>query len=113
MSDVTRILAAIEDGDAHAAERLLPLVYGELRRLAAEIRASEWSGNPQLLEAEARRALATAEQLEMALAKSARSEDRVRSSTVDEIPDRHREIVADYYRRLGEAGSEPDAGSEQ
>jgi hypothetical protein len=85
----------------------------ELRRLAAEMRASEWSGNPELLEAEARRALATAEQLEMALAKSARSEDRVRSSTVEEIPDRHREIVADYYRRLGEAGSDRDAGAEQ
>ncbi len=35
MSDVTRILSAIEDGDAQAAERLLPLVYEELRKLAA------------------------------------------------------------------------------
>lgn len=35
MSDVTRILAAIEQGDARAADRLLPLVYEELRRLAA------------------------------------------------------------------------------
>jgi RNA polymerase sigma factor (TIGR02999 family) len=35
MSDVTRILSAIEHGDAHAAEQLLPLVYDELRRLAA------------------------------------------------------------------------------
>ena len=36
MSEVTRILSAIEQGDPSAAERLLPLVYQELRRLAAQ-----------------------------------------------------------------------------
>jgi hypothetical protein len=36
MSDVTNILSAIEQGAPHAAERLLPLVYDELRRLAVE-----------------------------------------------------------------------------
>jgi len=36
MTDVTRILAAIEEGDACAADELLPLVYQELRRLAAQ-----------------------------------------------------------------------------
>src|SRR5438876_1674686 len=36
MNDVTRILSAIEQGDPHAAEQLLPLVYDELRRLAAQ-----------------------------------------------------------------------------
>ncbi len=36
MSEVTRILSAIEQGEPHAAGQLLPLVYGELRRLAAE-----------------------------------------------------------------------------
>jgi RNA polymerase sigma factor (TIGR02999 family) len=35
MSEITRILAAIEQGDAHAAEQLLPLVYDALRSLAA------------------------------------------------------------------------------
>ena len=35
MNDVTRILSAIEQGDPKAAERLLPLVYDELRKLAA------------------------------------------------------------------------------
>jgi RNA polymerase sigma factor (TIGR02999 family) len=35
MTDVTRILSAIEQGNPHAAEQLLPLVYDELRRLAA------------------------------------------------------------------------------
>jgi RNA polymerase sigma factor (TIGR02999 family) len=44
MSDVTRILSAIEDGDLHAAQRLLPLVYEELRRLAAEKMARERPG---------------------------------------------------------------------
>ena len=41
MSDVTRILSAIEQGDPHAAEQLLPLVYEELRRLAAQKMAHE------------------------------------------------------------------------
>ena len=36
MSDVTRILSAFEQGDPHAAEQLLPLVYDELRKLAAQ-----------------------------------------------------------------------------
>jgi hypothetical protein len=36
MSDVTRILSAIEHGDSQASEKLLPLVYAELRRLAAQ-----------------------------------------------------------------------------
>jgi RNA polymerase sigma factor (TIGR02999 family) len=35
MTEVTRILCAIEQGDPHAAEQLLPLVYDELRKLAA------------------------------------------------------------------------------
>ncbi len=44
MSEVTRILSAIEQGDAHAAEQLLPLVYDELRRLAAQKLAQERPG---------------------------------------------------------------------
>src|SRR5437868_13782438 len=36
MSEVTRILSAIEAGEPHAAEQLLPLVYDELRQLAAQ-----------------------------------------------------------------------------
>ncbi len=36
MTDVTRILSAIEQGDPQAADQLLPLVYEELRKLAAE-----------------------------------------------------------------------------
>ncbi len=44
MTDVTRILNAIEQGDPQAAEQLLPLVYDELRRLAAEKMAREKPG---------------------------------------------------------------------
>ena len=51
MNEVTRILSAIEQGDPHAAEQLLPLVYDELRQLAAAKMAGE---------APARRSSATA-----------------------------------------------------
>ena len=44
MSDVTRILSAIEQGDPQASEQLLPLVYEELRRLAAEKMSQENPG---------------------------------------------------------------------
>src|SRR6188508_3398714 len=44
MSDVTRILSRIESGDPSAAEQLLPLVYGELRKLAAVRLAEEKPG---------------------------------------------------------------------
>jgi RNA polymerase sigma factor (TIGR02999 family) len=51
MSDVTRILSAIEQGDPSAAGQLLPLVYAELRKLAAQKLAHEKPG--QTLEATA------------------------------------------------------------
>jgi RNA polymerase sigma factor (TIGR02999 family) len=44
MSDVTRILSAIEHGDPSAAEQLLPLVYDELRKLAAQKLSQENPG---------------------------------------------------------------------
>src|SRR3954465_5096265 len=44
MNDVTRILSAIEHGDPRAAEQLLPLVYDELRKLAAKRLAHEKPG---------------------------------------------------------------------
>jgi RNA polymerase sigma factor (TIGR02999 family) len=44
MSGITQILASIEQGDPHAAEQLLPLVYDELRKLAAARMAQERSG---------------------------------------------------------------------
>jgi RNA polymerase sigma factor (TIGR02999 family) len=51
MSDVTRIVSEIEPGDAGAASQLLPLVYDELRKLAAQRMAHEQPG--QTLEATA------------------------------------------------------------
>jgi len=44
MTDVTQILSAIEQGDPSAAEQLLPLVYDELRKLAAKKMAQEAPG---------------------------------------------------------------------
>ena len=51
MNDVTSILSAIEKGDPHATEQLLPVVYAELRQLAAQKLAQEKPG--QTLEATA------------------------------------------------------------
>jgi RNA polymerase sigma factor (TIGR02999 family) len=51
MNEVTRVLSAVEGGDPHAAEQLLPLVYDELRKLAAQKLAQEKPG--QTLEATA------------------------------------------------------------
>jgi RNA polymerase sigma factor (TIGR02999 family) len=44
MNEVTRILSGIDAGDPHAAEQLLPLVYDELRKLAAQKLAQEQPG---------------------------------------------------------------------
>jgi RNA polymerase sigma factor (TIGR02999 family) len=44
MSELTRILSALEQGDPHAAEQLLPLVYDELRKLAAQKLTQEKPG---------------------------------------------------------------------
>jgi RNA polymerase sigma factor (TIGR02999 family) len=44
MNDVTRILSAVEQGDPQAAQQLLPLVYDELRKLAAQKMAQERPG---------------------------------------------------------------------
>jgi RNA polymerase sigma factor (TIGR02999 family) len=45
MNDVTSLLSACKEGDPHAAEQLLPLVYNELRRLAAQKLAQEAPGH--------------------------------------------------------------------
>ena len=45
MSEVTRILTAIEQGDAKSSEELLPVVYNELRRMAAHKMANEPAGH--------------------------------------------------------------------
>src|SRR5262249_61910292 len=45
MADLTSILNALEQGDAHAAEQLFPLVYDELHRMAAQKMAQEKPGH--------------------------------------------------------------------
>jgi hypothetical protein len=45
MNEVTRILSAVEQGDSQAAVQLLPLVYNELRKLAAGHLANEAPGH--------------------------------------------------------------------
>ena len=75
----------------------------ELRRLAAEVRASDFSGNEAVLARESQLALNLVEQLELALASASRSQTAsVRSNPVDPVPDEHRKPVANYYRKLGE-----------
>ncbi len=49
MNNVTQLLSALEQGDPHAASRLLPLVHEELRGLAAQRMAQEQPG-PTLLQ---------------------------------------------------------------
>ncbi len=46
--DVTQLLSALEQGDPHAAAQLLPLVYDELRKLAAQRMAQERPGQTLL-----------------------------------------------------------------
>ena len=71
--------------------------------------AHQFSGNPALLEEEARRALSLVEQLELALSRSSRgASGSIRTTTAEQIPEEHRQIVADYYRRLGDTESEPE-----
>jgi RNA polymerase sigma factor (TIGR02999 family) len=65
MNDVTRILNSIEHGDAQAADQLLPIVYDELRRIAAHKMSSELAGHtlqPTALVHEAWMRLATPNQ---------------------------------------------------
>lgn len=79
----------------------------DLRRLAAEVRAADFSGNPELLERESRHALGLVEQLEIALAGIEREDQRgVRTNNKVDIPEEHRDVVADYYRRLGQTSDE-------
>jgi hypothetical protein len=47
MNDVTRVLSLIEQDDPRAAEHLLPLIYEELRKLAAERMSQEKPGQTQ------------------------------------------------------------------
>jgi RNA polymerase sigma factor (TIGR02999 family) len=98
MNEVTRILTAIEQGDPTAASQLLPLVYNELRKLAAQKMAQEASGQTlqatalvheaylRLIRAEIQAPwnsrghffAAAAEAMRRILIENARSKDRIR-----------------------------------
>lgn len=89
--------------EAGVAEQTLD----DLRRLAREVRASDFSGNEDILARESRLALNLVEQLELALTDAVQSgRESVRSNPVDLVPDEHRKPVANYYRRLGADGSD-------
>jgi hypothetical protein len=99
--NVTELLRAASNAGASRQD------IDELRELAAGIRASDFSGNPDILAREARAALALAEQLELELASVVSGDDRgIRGDVNADVPQQHREIVADYYRRLGQAQTE-------
>ena len=99
--DVTALLRALSGAGVQARD------IDQLRRLAADIQASDFSGNPDVLAREARQALALVEQLELQLAKAVNGDDQgIRSAVDEDIPEQHREIVADYYRKLGQTGEE-------
>ncbi|MDX1500420.1 MAG: hypothetical protein R3176_11010, partial [Woeseiaceae bacterium] len=73
-----------------------------LRALTVALGDARFTDTPELLDREARHALALVEQLELALARSARRDaGGIRVGTEAEIPEAYRDIVADYYRRLG------------
>jgi hypothetical protein len=106
---IERGLAAVSDDVLNMFRELreagvAPRDIDDIRRLATQIRASDFSGNEAILERESKLALSLVEQLELALATAAGDQERtVRSKAVDDIPDGHKETVANYYRRLGEA----------
>lgn len=82
-----------------------PRAIDELRRLAADVRASDFSGNEALLEREAEAVLGLVEQLELALARAAEAgSGAVRATPTEQVPDDHVKPVATYFRRLGEGG---------
>jgi RNA polymerase sigma factor (TIGR02999 family) len=96
MSEVTRILSAIEQGDPHAAEQLLPLVYDELRRLAAQRLAQEKSG--QTLQATA---LVHEAYLRLVAPAGLAAEDQAHFFNLAARVMRH--VVIDYARRRDSA----------
>ena len=92
MSDVTRILDRVEQGDAKAAEELLPLVYSDLRKLAAHKMAQEAAG--QTLQA-----TALVHEAWLRLADSTRQEWRGREHFFSAAAEAMRRILVENARR--------------
>ena len=105
MSDVTQILSAIDEGDPKAADQLLPLVYEELRKLAAARMASEKPG--QTLQA-----TALVHEAWLRLAGSNRQEWRGRSHFFGAAAEAMRRILIDKARQKSalkrDHGQSPD-----
>jgi hypothetical protein len=77
--------------------------------LSGNIGQSEFNRNPELIAREARRMLSLVEQLELALAAAVDGRDNaLHTNPKEEIPEAHREMVADYYRQLGQTNEEDD-----
>jgi len=104
MSDVTRILQSMEQGDPHGAGKLLPLVYDELRRLAAAKMAREAPG--QTLQA-----TALVHEAWLKLAGSERQEWRGRAHFFGAAAEAMRRILIDQARR--KASQKHGAGRER
>jgi len=94
MSDVTRVLQSIEEGDPKAAEQLLPLIYEELRKLAAARMAQEAPG--QTLQA-----TALVHEAWLKLAGSNRQQWRGRAHFFGAAAEAMRRILIDKARRKG------------
>src|SRR5215831_10223320 len=92
MSEVTRIFRAIEQGDPHASEQLMPLVYDELRKLAAHKMAQEKPG--QTLQA-----TALVHEAWLRLAESNRQEWRGREHFFSAAAEAMRRILVENARR--------------
>src|SRR5215510_7096940 len=92
MSDLTRILQSVEEGDCKAAEELLPLVYDDLRRLAAARMAGEAPG--QTLQA-----TALVHEAWLRLAGSNRQQWRGRAHYFGAAAEAMRRILIDKARR--------------
>lgn len=98
--DVLSLFSTLRDNG------LPPQRIDELRRLASEVRASDFDGNEAILAREYQHALNLVEQIELALASAARGGDEsVRAAADETVPEQHRKPVANYYRTLGEGDS--------
>src|SRR4051812_18361118 len=107
MSEVTRILAAVERGDAHAAAQLLPIVYDELRKLAAQRLAHEAPG--QTLQATALVHEAFVRLVDVPRAQSWNSRGHFFAAAAEAM----RRILVDQARRRGAAKRGGQAAREE
>ena len=95
MNEVTRILSAIEQGDGQAAAQLLPLVYDELRKLAARKLAEEQPG--QTLQA-----TALVHEAYLRLVDQGRGLERLAGLLLRQLPRRQlAQLVVDQREQLG------------